>query len=232
MQVRRVLFGDDREVVLAIEGASLEERTPRRTRTVAYPGALEALVALDRRAHALCVAGMIEDPARAHGAVILPPPLESVSIELPLGRPDVERRLGEALADLGPRALPHVAPLLRLSWPVGYRFASLFEARPRDRGGRDAVARAIAAHAPGDAAAAGELMRVALLQRNAAALAPALALLSHVRSFDSWMDVLELVDDVGDRRHLPALRALGRGRVPADAREPLRELTHEIQRRA
>lgn len=231
MQIRRVLHDEGRQVELCIEGARLTERTPLRTRALEHPGALEALVALHRRIHALSLAGMVEDPLLARGVVALSPPLESISIELPLGRAELERRLGEALTGLGAQALAHAAPLLLLSWPVGYRFAALFEARPRDRGGRDAVARAIAAHPPSDAAAAAELLRVALVQRNAAALAPALALLPAVRSFDSWMDVLELADDVGDRRHVPMLRALARGRVPADAREPLGELTREIQRR-
>lgn len=232
MQVRRVLYEGDREVTLTVRGAYLEQASPSGVRSVEHDSPLAALVALHRSANTLSLRGMLEDGARACGAVVLPPAFAAVSIELPLSRPEVERRLGDALARFGAPALAHAVPLLLLGWPVAYRFAALFEVSPRDANAHRAVARAIARLDPGDIPSAGELFRIALVQRNTVALGPALALLPRVRSFDSWMDVLELADDVGDQRHLPALRALGHGRVPSDARQPLRELTREIARRS
>jgi hypothetical protein len=225
--VHRVLEDEGREVVLEVAGSSLSETTPSRTKRSEHRTPLRALVAMHRRASALGHAGMIDDVARSTGELTV----LDVRIELPLGRSEVELRLGEHLAARGTAGLPDAVPLLFLEWPVGYRFASLFEAHPRDRAARSAVATAVAELEPPEVAACGELLRVALVQRNVAALAPALALLPSVRSFDTWMDVLELCDDVGDRRHAATLRALAKGRVPKDARDSLGELARDLGRR-
>lgn len=223
--LRRVLEDDGREVVLELSGSSLVETTPSRRKSTTLASPLHALVAMHRRALALVASGMVEDVGRSRGVI----ELFGLTLELPLGRSDVERRLGEHLASRGAPALPEAVVLLFLEWPVGYRFAALYEAHPRDRHARRAVAEAVAALAPG--ATCSELFRVASLQRNEAALGPALAHLPSVRSFDTWMDVLELCDDVGDRRHVARLRALSRGRVPADARDSVRELARELAKR-
>lgn len=232
MYARRVLRDEVREVVLVVDGRTITETTARASRSCEHARPLGALVALHRRATALTRAGMFEDTAASSGRITLGDVGLGATFELPLGRAEVERRLGDALAEAGAPALPFATPLLLLDWPVGYRFAALFEARPRDRAARAAVAAAIAALDDRDLPAAGELLRIALVQRNAAALGAALALLPRARSFDLWMDVLELAHDIGGHAHAERLRALGRGRVPRDAREPLRELVRELSRRA
>lgn len=150
--------------------------------------------------------------------------------------PEVEKKLGLALVALEPKGehtaeLLHAAgPLVLLEWPVGFRFAEIFEARL----GVPAAERALTAVATElsqrKARLPAELARVCALQKNASALAPLLKLAEHGASVDGYFDLCDLAAEVGKKSDAAALERLSRGKVPSDVRDTLLAVARELKK--
>ncbi len=148
--------------------------------------------------------------------------------------PAVEARIGAALLALDPndaanaQLLTDAAPLLLVQWPVGFRFAAIFE-RPSEVTER-AIAD-IAQHLARDPRSKlpMELTRVCAQTVNADALPALLTLVERGAPFDGWMDVIDLCAEVGDPQHAPTLKRLAKGRVALDVRQALLSVARELR---
>lgn len=147
--------------------------------------------------------------------------------------PAAEGLIGEALAALDPgdasnaTVLFDAAPLLLVQWPVGYRFAAIFE-RPSTVGTSAIAEIAHTLAADPTAKLPMELTRVCAQTTNAEALPALLALVERGAPFDGWMDVIDLCAEVGDPQHAPTLKRLAKGRVALDIRQALLAVAREL----
>jgi len=151
--------------------------------------------------------------------------------------PEVEARLGRALVALDPASpdtdalLLASGPLVLLEWPVGFRFAEIFEARldlPIAGRAITEVALELSRH---KARLPAELARLAAVQQNAAALPSLLRLAEQGASVDGWFDLCELASEVGTRGEAAALERLSRNKVPSDVRDALLAIAKDLKQR-
>lgn len=150
-----------------------------------------------------------------------------------VSHPAAEARIGEGLLALDPEdpanatLLVDAAPLLLVQWPVGFRFASIFE---RPSAATEQALAAIAKRLADDRAAKlpMELTRVCAQTVNAAALGPLLTLVERGAPFDGWMDVIDLCAEVGDPQYAATLKRLAKGRVAPDIRQALLAVAREL----
>lgn len=150
--------------------------------------------------------------------------------------PEVEAQLGRALVALDPgpdtdALLLAAGPLLLLEWPVGFRFAEIFESRPGVAAASRAVTEVALELSRKKARLPAELARVAAVQNNAAALPPLLRLAEQGASVDGWFDLCELASEVGTRGDAAALERLSRSKVPSDVRDALLAIAKDLKQR-
>jgi len=150
-----------------------------------------------------------------------------------VSHPAAEALIGEGLLALDPEdpanatLLTDAAPLLLVQWPVGFRFAAIFE---RPSAVTERALTSLAQRLAEDASTKlpMELTRVCTQTVNAASVGSLLTLVERGAPFDGWMDVIDLCAEVGDPQHAPTLKRLAKGRVAADIRQALLAVAREL----